>query len=144
MYVTDFSCKFYSKSNVSLSIKIFPWKRHTSETSRENLFFNRYLPAFTVPHTHTHAHTRILWIILWIIDIKDYSNVIKLFRVTALVIRFVKNLFRKIKGDNLNFYSYVDAKEIWEAKVHWVKTNQLCLLKSDNYKFFEKLFFEIW
>ena len=30
-----------------------------------------------------------------IIDIKGYSDVMKLFRVTALVIRFVKNLFRK-------------------------------------------------
>ena len=40
-----------------------------------------------------------------IIDIKGYSDVMKLFRVTALVIRFVKNLFRKIKGDNLNLNS---------------------------------------
>ena len=53
-----------------------------------------------------------------IIDIKGYSDVMKLFRVTALVIRFVKNLFRKIKGDNLNLNSYVDAKKICEAKVH--------------------------
>ena len=39
------------------------------------------------------------------IDIKGYSDVTKLFRVSALVIGFVKNLFRKIKGDNLNFNS---------------------------------------
>ena len=32
-----------------------------------------------------------------IIDIKGYSDVMKLFRVTALVIRFEKNLFRKKK-----------------------------------------------
>ena len=32
-----------------------------------------------------------------IIDIKGYSDVMKLFRVTALVIRFKKNLFRKKK-----------------------------------------------
>ena len=48
-----------------------------------------------------------------IIDIKGYSDVMK-----SLVIRFVKNLFRKIKGDNLNLNSYVDAKKICEAKVH--------------------------
>ena len=30
--------------------------------------------------------------------------------------------------------SYVDAKEICEAKVHWVEANQLRLLKSDNYE----------
>ena len=53
-----------------------------------------------------------------IIDIKGYSDVMKLFRVTALVIRFVKNIFRKIKGDNLNLNNYVDAKEICEGKVH--------------------------
>ena len=53
-----------------------------------------------------------------IIDIKGYSDVMKLFRVTALVIRFVKNIFRKIKGDNLNLNNYVDAKKICEAKVH--------------------------
>ena len=73
-----------------------------------------------------------------IIDIKGYSDVMKLFRVTALVIRFVKNLFRKIKGDNLNFNSYIDAKEICEAKVHWVKPNQLRLLKSENCEYLSK------
>ena len=67
---------------------------------------------------------------------KGYSDVMKLFCITALVNRFVKNLFPKTKGDNLNLNSYVDAKEIYEAKVHWVKTNQLRLLKSDNYDVF--------
>ena len=45
-------------------------------------------------------------------DIKGYSDVMKLFRVNDLVVRFVENIFRKIKGDNLNLNSYVDAKEI--------------------------------
>ena len=73
-----------------------------------------------------------------IIDIKAYSDIMKLFRVTTLVIRFVKNVFRKIKGDNLNLNSYIDAKEICETKVHWVKANQLRLLKSENYKHLSK------
>ena len=73
-----------------------------------------------------------------IIDIKDYSDVIKLFRVTALVIRFVKNLFRKIEGDYLHLNSYVDAKKICKAKVQWVKGNQFSLLKSENYEHFSK------
>ena len=73
-----------------------------------------------------------------IIDIKGYSDVMKLFRVTTLVIRFVKNLSRRIKGDNLNLNSYVDAKEICKANVHWVKANQLYLLKSDNYEHLSK------
>ena len=58
----------------------------------------------------------------------------KLFCVTALLIRFVKNLFRKIKADNLNLNSYIDAKESCEAKVHLVKVNQYLLLKSENYE----------
>ena len=66
-----------------------------------------------------------------IIDIKGHSDV-KLFCFTTLVIRLVKNLFRKIKGDNMN--SYVDAKGIYNTKVHWEKANQLRLLKSDNYE----------
>ena len=73
-----------------------------------------------------------------IIDIKGYSDVTKLFRFTALVIRFVKNLFQKVKGDNLNLNSYIDPKEICEAKVHWVKANQLRLLKSENYEHLSK------
>ena len=73
-----------------------------------------------------------------IIDIKGYSDVMKLFRVTALVIRFVKNIFRKIKRDNLNLNNYVDAKEICEAKVHWAKANQLRLSKSENYEHLSK------
>ena len=56
------------------------------------------------------------------------------------MIRFVENLFRKIKGDNLNLGSFVDAKEIHEEKVHWVKTNQLRLLKSENYEHLSKNF----
>ena len=73
-----------------------------------------------------------------IIDIKGYSDVIKLFRVTALVIGFVKNLFLKIKGDYLHLNSYVDAKKIYKAKVQWVKGNQFSLLKSENYEHFSK------
>ena len=56
------------------------------------------------------------------IDVKSYSDAIKLFRVTALMIKFAKSVFRKIKGDNLNMNGYVDANETYEAKVHWVKT----------------------
>ena len=59
-----------------------------------------------------------------IIDIKGHSDV-KLFCFTTLVIRLVKNFFRKIRGDNLNMNSYVDAKGIYNTKVHWEKANQL-------------------
>ena len=69
-----------------------------------------------------------------IIKASNYSDINRLFRVTAFVVRFVKNLFRKVKGENLKLFNYADANEIYEAKIHWVKANQLLLLKSENYE----------
>ena len=68
-----------------------------------------------------------------IIKASNYSDINRLFRVTAFVVRYVKKLFRKIKGENLKLYNYADASEIYEAKIHWIKANQLLLLKSENY-----------
>ena len=67
-----------------------------------------------------------------IIKASNYSDINRLFRFTAFVVRFVKNLFRKIKGENLKLFNYADASEIYEAKIHWIKANQLLLLKSEN------------
>ena len=50
------------------------------------------------------------------------------------MVRFVKNLFRKVKGKNLKSFNYVTASEIYDAKIHWIKANQLLLLKSENYE----------
>ena len=69
-----------------------------------------------------------------IIKASNYSDINSLFRVTAFAVRFVKNLFRKIKGENLKLYNYADASEIYETKTHWIKANQLLLLKSENYE----------
>ena len=44
--MANFSNNFYGKSNVSLLIKIFPWKRRTGETSQENLSFHQLSPCF--------------------------------------------------------------------------------------------------
>ena len=64
----------------------------------------------------------------------NYSDINRLFRVTAFVARFVKNLFWKVKGENLKLLNYADASEIYETKIHWIKANQLLLLKSENYE----------
>ena len=69
-----------------------------------------------------------------IIKASNYSDINSLFRVTAFAVRFVKNLFRKIKGENLKLYNYADASEIYETKTHWIKANKLLLLKSENYE----------
>ena len=68
------------------------------------------------------------------IDIRGYRDISKVLRVTTFLIKFVKNLFRKIKGDYLNLDSYVDTTEFCEAKVRWVKTNPLSLFKNVNYE----------
>ena len=50
------------------------------------------------------------------------------------VVRFVRNLFPKAKGQNLKLFNYADASEIHEANIHWLKAHQLLLLKSENYE----------
>ena len=69
-----------------------------------------------------------------IIKASNYSDINRLFCVTAFVVRFVKNLFRKIKDENLKLFNYADASEIYEAKIHWIKANKLLLSKSENYE----------
>ena len=64
----------------------------------------------------------------------NHSDINRLFRVTVFVVRFVKNIFRKVRRENLKLFNYVDACEIYEAKTHWIKANQLLLLKSENYE----------
>ena len=68
-----------------------------------------------------------------IIDIKGYSDVMKLFRD-----QICEKLISKKLNKKTYLSSYVDAKEIREAKVYWVKANQLRLLKSDNYEHVQK------
>ena len=74
-----------------------------------------------------------------IIKASNYSDINRLFRVTAFIVRFVKNLFWKVKVENLKLFNYVDASEIYEAKIHWIKASQLLLLKSENYGNLDKI-----
>ena len=69
-----------------------------------------------------------------VICLKKYSNVMKLFRVTALIIRFVKNLKRQKKKEQLTLNCYVSAIEISEAKTLWIKANQQHLVNNESYK----------
>ena len=64
----------------------------------------------------------------------NYSDINQLFRATTFVVRFVKNLFQKVKGKNLKIFNCGDASQINEAKIYWIKANQLLLLKSENYE----------
>ena len=69
-----------------------------------------------------------------IIKASNYIDINRLFRVTAFVVRFVKNLFRKVKRDNLKLFNYAYASEIYKAKIYWIKANQLLLLRNENYE----------
>ena len=42
----------------------------------------------------------------------------------------MENIFLKVKGEKLKLFNYVDESEICEAKIHWIKANQLLLLKN--------------
>ena len=65
-----------------------------------------------------------------IIKASNYSDINRLFPVAAFVVKFVKNIFQKVKGEKLKLFNYADASEIYEAKTHWIKANHLLLLKS--------------
>ena len=69
-----------------------------------------------------------------IIKASNDSDINRLFRVTAFVVRFLKSLFWKVIGKNLKLFNSADVSEIYEAKIHWIKANQLLLLKRENYE----------
>ena len=57
-----------------------------------------------------------------IINIGKFSSYKKLLRVTSWVFRFIKNLTKK-KDKNLS--PYINADELEEAKLLWLRVNQL-------------------
>ena len=67
-----------------------------------------------------------------IIDIDRYSNLNKLYRITALVFRFIHNIQTKDKKERL-LYNYVTLKELRKAKTIWIKRNQSHLREHERY-----------
>ena len=66
------------------------------------------------------------------IDIDRYSNLNKLYRITALVFRFIHNIQTKDKKERL-LYNYVALKELRKAKTIWIKGNQSHLREHERY-----------
>ena len=60
------------------------------------------------------------------IKASNYSDINRLIRVTAFVVRFAKSLFRKVKGKKVKQFNYADANESHEAKIHWIKQINYC------------------
>ena len=67
-----------------------------------------------------------------IIDFCRFSNLRKLYFVTASGLRFVYNLKRRVKGKSLKL-TFIDCYEIQSAQNLWLKVNQRELSKDGNY-----------
>ena len=67
-----------------------------------------------------------------LIDISRFNDLLKLFRVTAYVLRFARNLKAKLKGVSLVLKKYIIFTELKEAKFLWVKDNQSWFDVSSN------------
>ena len=59
-----------------------------------------------------------------IMDIDDYGNLLKLFRITAYVKRFINNLKASRDNKPLCLTKYVNSLEMKEARILWIKQNQ--------------------
>ena len=68
------------------------------------------------------------------IDIKRYSDFLKLLRVTALVYRFTVNLRKKVTKKSLTLCKYVTTKEMRIAKLLWLKCNQYYLMEAKDFE----------
>ena len=59
-----------------------------------------------------------------IINIEHFSDLIKLFRLSAWVLRFVTNLKKKHSGRKLNLNRFISTSEIRFVKLLWIQENQ--------------------
>ena len=69
-------------------------------------------------------------------DIEKFSSYKKLLRVISWVFRFIRNT-SKIKDKNL--LPYISADELEDAKLLWLRVNQLDIKFNDNFKDLENL-----
>ena len=72
----------------------------------------------------------------YIIPCEDYSDVQRLFRVTAYVLRFVGNLKRKLENGNL-VYGEIQKEEVSVSKELWYKEVQRPILQDSKFKQFK-------
>ena len=68
-----------------------------------------------------------------VIPVKRYSHLFKLYRLTALVLRFIENLKHVVNNKCINTKTYCEAFEIKRARFLWIKENQKILKKQSNY-----------
>ena len=78
-----------------------------------------------------------------IIDLENYNDVLKLFRVTAYVLLFIHNCKRRKRELNvepMNTKFYLSAKYLKLAREMWIRTNQEYLLQSKEITDLRKTF----
>ena len=68
-----------------------------------------------------------------VIDIEKYNDVMQLFKVTALVVRFIQNLKKKVKKETMFTRSYITADELKRSRLLWIKANQINLCGEKEY-----------
>ena len=67
------------------------------------------------------------------INIEHFSDLIKLFSLSAWVLRSVINLKKKHSGRKLNLNRFISISEIIFVKLLWIQENQAKLENSDNF-----------
>ena len=74
-----------------------------------------------------------------IINVHKYNDLLKLFRITAYVLRFVNNMKRKQGKKKLIINKYLSTEELVDAKRYWIKKNQEVLKNQKNFVDVEKV-----
>lgn len=69
-----------------------------------------------------------------LIDLDRFSNLQRLLRVTAYVLRFVKNLKERLKGDEQVFESDISATDLKEAEQCWISDAQRSLRLNKKFE----------
>ena len=68
-----------------------------------------------------------------VINIKNVSDVNKLFRLSVWVLRFITNLKKKRWSEKLNLDKFIQSSEINYAKILWLQANQQTLEEGQNF-----------
>jgi len=75
-----------------------------------------------------------------ILDCGNYSSLLRLLRVTALVFKFVSILRSKVKGSRDEVDSTISPENIQAATDYWIKNSQLPLWKDKRFQSWEVQF----
>ena len=75
-----------------------------------------------------------------LIDLDRFSNLHRLLRVTAYVLRFVKNLKERVKGGKQVFGSDISATDMKEAEQCWILDVQRTLRMNKKFESWSREF----